>query len=66
MTAVRIAVASDGSELATSAVRRTALLLSSDTRYTVLTVVNPPSVAAGLDGSCALARGLRSRSARDR
>lgn len=48
MTA-RVVIATDGSELALKAARRSAGVLAADTEYVVLSVVEPTPVAAGLD-----------------
>lgn len=55
MTGPTVLVASDGSGLALDAARRSVQLLSAEAVYTVLTVVHPMAVTAGLDVGFGLA-----------
>ena len=55
MSAARVLVATDGSGLAIDAARRAIQLLSAEAVYTVLTVVQPVVVTAGMDVGFGLA-----------
>lgn len=55
MNGVRVLIASDGSGLAMDAARRAVQLLPSDAVYTVITVVHPAGVTAGMDVGFGLA-----------
>ena len=63
MTETRVLIASDGSGLAMDAARRSVQLLSADAVYTVLTVVHPVAVTAGLDVGFGLAGASSARRA---